>query len=100
MKFTEEEKIEAVRRVIEEHQSIGNSARAIGMNPSLLKDYVCRVHAHGYECVKGRRTKRYHSGSFKVQVIKYMKENKLSCNATAAQCWKKSSKYSIAPFIG
>lgn len=84
MKYTEHEKIEAVKRVIEDHQSIGSSARAIGMSPTLLKSYVGRVREYGYGCLTEQSKKRYHSGSFKVQVIEYMRENKLSCIATAA----------------
>ena len=51
MKYTGHEKIEAVKRIIEDHQSIESSARAIGMSPILLKSYVGRVREYGYGCL-------------------------------------------------
>jgi transposase len=83
MKFTEQEIINAVKNVIEDHQTIGRAARAAGMSTTQLRNYVGKVREHGYASIKIRRKKRYHSGSFKVQVIEYLREHKLSCYATA-----------------
>lgn len=84
MKFTKQEVIQAVRRVLEEKQSIQSSAKSIGMSKTLLLSYVQRAREHGYGCLDRPTNIKKYSGDFKIQVVEYGRKNQLSCNATAA----------------
>lgn len=84
MKFKEKEIIDAVKRVLENGDSIQGSAKSIGMSKATLQVYVCRVREHGYSClIRSHKNKNY-DGAFKIHVVEYMRENHLSSYSTAA----------------
>lgn len=84
MKFREQEVIEAVKRVLEENQSIQESAKLIGMSKSNLQEYVYRAREHGYSCLNKSNQNRHYDGAFKVHVVEYARKNNLSNNAASA----------------
>jgi len=84
MKFTEQEVIGAVKRVLEDGFSVQGSAKAIGMSKSDLQVYVARTRKHGYRClIKYANNKKY-DGRFKVHAVEFMRENHLSTYSAAA----------------
>ena len=83
MPFSYEQKVQAVNMVLNEHLSYLKAGRAISASKNAVMGWVKRVEEHGFECLKavGKRT---HSGEFKVNVVEYMHNNRLSAYAVAA----------------
>lgn len=85
MKFTFEEKLEAVRLVCEERLSFLSAGRKIGASKSTVLSWVGLVKKHGIEALKEKHNSKQHTypGGFKVEVVKYMHEHKISCYTAA-----------------
>jgi len=71
MKFTEEEIIGAVKRVLEDGKSVLGAAKSIGMSRTTLKVYVDRVRKHGYGCLVRSAKRRKFGGTFKVHAVEF-----------------------------
>jgi transposase len=84
MKFTEEEIIGAVKRVLENGRSVLGAAKSIGMSRSTLRAYVERANVHGYSCLVRSANRRKFDGKFKVHVVEFTRENSLSSTEAAA----------------
>jgi len=84
VKFTEKEIINAVKRVLERGDSIGASAKAIGISKTVLQGYVSRAREHGYGCLIKSVGHKNYDGSFKINVVEFMREKHLSTYAAAA----------------
>ncbi len=83
MRFSEQEIIYAVKRVLEEGISLKDSAKEIGISLTTLQLYVARAREHGYSCLMKSAYTTYH-GRFKVYVVEFMRENHLSSYSAAA----------------
>ena len=83
-KFTLEEKKKAVNLVLNEHYSYLRAARSIGASKTTVIGWVNIVMNHGFEALPSGKTHSTYTGAFKLEVVKYMQENKLSSYATAA----------------
>lgn len=86
MAFTFEEKLKAVKLVCEERLSFLAAGRNIGASKSTVLAWVQLVREHGIEALKERHNSERHSysGEFKLKVVEYMHENKMSCYSAAA----------------
>ena len=82
-KYSYEEKLEAVIRVIEEGMSCKASARILGTAEEHLRRWVMRYRQFGAEGLLLRHGS--YDGNFKVSVIEYMHEKHLSLAQTAAK---------------
>lgn len=82
-KHTLETKIKVVSFVLKENHSKKAAAREFNINKSIVRTWIYAYENHGIEGLKIRDN--FYSGDFKVNVIKYMLENKLSANMTAAE---------------
>ena len=82
-KFSNEEKLEAVLRVVEEGMSLEASARILGCGYTPLRRWVKRYEALGPEGLLLKQGS--YTGDFKHSVVKYMHANKLSVFETAAK---------------
>ena len=80
-KFTYEEKLEAVLRVVEEGMSYRSSAKILGVRFSALQRWVARYEQFGTEGLLLKHGS--YDGKFKVSVIEYMHANHLSLFKTA-----------------
>ena len=80
-KYSVQEKLEAVLRVIDDGMSQKESARILGTNKSCVKVWVDMYTQHGIEGLISR-THTY-TGEFKVSVVEYMHTNHLSIRQTA-----------------
>jgi transposase len=80
-KFSYEEKLEAVLRVVNDHMSCKASARILGATNELIRQWVMRYNQFGTEGLLLKHGS--YSGEFKVSVIEYMHANQLSMVETA-----------------
>jgi transposase len=82
-KYSLETKVEVVSYVLEENQSKKAAARKFKIDRNLVRAWVYTYEIHGIE---GLRSKNYfYSGFFKANVVRYMLENEVSANKTAAR---------------
>ena len=75
-KYTYEEKLEAVLRVIDKGMSYGESARILGTCKEVVRRWTARYNQFGTEGLLMKHGT--YSGDFKLSVIKYMHDNHLS----------------------
>ncbi len=75
-KYTEQEKLEAVLRCIDESMSYRHSAHILGCDPKLVEQWVKMYQLHGTEGLSESH-KRF-PGEFKIYVVEYMRRNQLS----------------------
>ncbi len=75
-KYTEQEKLEAVLRRVDENMSYRHSAHILGCDPKLVEQWVKMYQLHGTEGLSESH-KRF-SGEFKIYVVEYMHRNQLS----------------------
>ena len=89
-KYSLEEKLEAVLRVVNGETSIGTSARIMGVHLGQLQKWLKLYNEHG---TKGLiNSGASYDGKFKIKVVEYMHKNRLSCIETAAKfCIKGTS---------
>ena len=80
-KYSVQEKLEAVLRVIDDGMSQKESARILGTNKSSVKVWVDMYTQHGIQGLISR-THTY-TGEFKVSVVEYMHTNHLSIRQAA-----------------
>lgn len=82
MSFTCKQKMQAVNLVTEEGYSYKKAGDVIGASKTMVIGWVKLVELHG---VKGLERRAYttYSGQFKVNVIRYMHDNHLSCHAAS-----------------
>ena len=82
-KYSYEEKLATVLRVVDEGMSCKASAHILGTAEEQVRRWVKRFQMFG---VEGLQTKREHyDGAFKVAVIEYMHEHQLSLFETAVK---------------
>ena len=82
-KYSYEEKLEAVLRVIEGGMSIQRSGRILGTNYAQVQRWVARYQQFGPEGLLLKHGT--YDGAFKVSVIEYMHANHLSLFQTAVK---------------
>ena len=82
-KYSYEEKLEAVLRVVEGGMSIKNSAKILGTAHEHVRRWVMRYEQFGPEGLIVKHGS--YSGSFKVSVIEYMHKNHLSLSQAAVK---------------
>ena len=82
-KYSYEEKLEAVLRVIEDGMSVRESAHILGTNIAPVQRWVARYRQFGPEGLLLKH--RTYDGAFKVSVVEYMHENHLSLFQTAVK---------------
>ena len=75
-KYSYEEKLEAVIRVVESGMGCESSARIMGVHHSMVEQWVARYRQFGPEGLLLKHGS--YSGAFKVSVIEYMHNNHLS----------------------
>lgn len=80
-KYSFQEKLEAVLRVIDDGMSLNESACILGANKSCVKVWVDMYNQHGIEGLHSK--KHTYTGEFKVSVVEYMHTNHLSIRQTA-----------------
>lgn len=82
-KYSFEEKMEAVLRIVEDGMSTHESARIMGIVPSVLQRWRDLYLQHGAKALlNGGAT---YNGEFKVMVVEYMHNNNLSAVAAKAK---------------
>lgn len=81
MKYTLQEKYEAVERVIKGVVSCRASARILGTNESLIKRWIDFYKKYGIDGL--RHEGKTYTGEFKLSVIKYLLNNNCSIDGTA-----------------
>ena len=82
-KYSLEEKLEAVIRVINGDTSIHESARIMGVNLVQIQKWLKLYKEHG---TKGLiNSGASYDGKFKIMIVEYMHKNHLSCIETAAK---------------
>ena len=82
-KYSYEEKLEAVLRVIDDGMSLGDSAKIIGTAKEHLRRWVMRYEQFGPEGLLKKHGS--YNGVFKVSVVEYMHMNHLSIAQTAVK---------------
>ena len=84
-KISNEIRLEAVQRVVEDGMSISASARLAGVHKSMLQEWIMQYREHGAEGVikQDRKHKKY-TGEFKIEVVEYAHTNHLSAGAASA----------------
>lgn len=83
MKYSYEEKLQAVLLVVSSYHSLTQVAKDLGTHPEHLRRWVKRYEEYGEE---GLLMKRYtYSGDFKLSALRYMFENHLSLRQTAVK---------------
>ena len=82
-KYSYEEKLEAVLRVVEEGMSIKASAKILGTAYEHVRRWVKRYEQFGPEGLVMKHGS--YDGDFKLSVIKYMHENHLSVSEAAVE---------------
>ena len=87
-KYTFEEKLEAVLRVLNEGMSKAESAHILGVSKSKLIEWINIYREHGAEYLMNGGAS--YDGHFKVMVIEYMHANHLSSYSVAAKFGIKS----------
>ncbi len=87
-KYTYEEKLEAVLRVLNDEMGVNESARVLGCIPISLRQWIGLYKAHGPDALLNGGCS--YSGEFKISVVEYMHSNHLSSVSTAAHFGIKS----------
>ena len=82
-KYSFEEKLEAVLRVVDDGMSQSQSARILGTNKIQVQRWVARYNQFGPEGLSIKHGS--YTGDFKVSVIEYMHKNHLSLFQTAVK---------------
>lgn len=82
-KYSYEEKLEAVLRVIEDGMSVKESAHILGTNIAPVQRWVARYRQFGPEGLLLKHGT--YDGAFKVSVVEYMHDNHLSLFQTAVK---------------
>ena len=82
-KYSYEERLEAVLRVVEEGMSVKASAKILGTAYEHVRRWVKRYEQFGPEGLLLKP--RSYDGSFKISVIEYMHENHLSLSQAAVK---------------
>ena len=82
-KYSYEERLEAVLRVVEEGMSVRKSAKILGTAYEHVRRWVMRYEQFGPEGLIVKHGS--YSGAFKVAVIEYMHENHLSLSQAAVK---------------
>ena len=82
-KYSYEEKLEAVQRVIDDKMSAQSSANILGTNHTQVQRWVARYKQFGVEGLLMKHGS--YSGDFKISVIEYMHANHLSLFQTAVK---------------
>ena len=82
-KFSYEEKLEAVLRVVENGMSAQTSAKILGTTKVIVQRWVARYQQFGPEGLLLKHGS--YDGAFKVSVIEYMHDNHLSLFQTAVK---------------
>lgn len=82
-KYSYEDKLKAVLRVLEDGMSYRDSARILGNTGEQVRCWVKRYEQFGSEGLTMKHGS--YSGDFKLSVIKYMHENHLSMSETAVK---------------
>lgn len=82
-KYSYEEKLEAVLRVVDDGMSLKNSAKITGTAGEHVRRWVMRYEQFGSEGLLLKHGS--YDGAFKLSVIEYMHENHLSLAQTAAK---------------
>ena len=82
-KYSYEEKLEAVLRVLEEGMSVRTSANILGTAYEHVRRWVMRYEQFGPEGLIVKHGS--YSGAFKVSVIEYMHENHISLSQAAVK---------------
>ena len=82
-KYSYEEKLEAVLRVVEDGMGCGTSARIMGVRHSLVEGWVARYRQFGPEGILIKHGT--YDGAFKISVIEYMHDNHLSLRQAAVK---------------
>ena len=80
-KYSQEEKLEAVLRVVEEGMSLENSAKILGTAYSQVRRWVKRYEQFGVEGLLMKQGT--YNGDFKISVVEYMHKHHLSLFQTA-----------------
>ena len=80
-KFSTEEKLEAVLRVVDDGMSYRNSARILGCATRNVEKWVYRYRQFGIEGLLMKQGS--YTGDFKLSVIQYMHEHHLSLSQAA-----------------
>ena len=80
-KFSTEEKLEAVLRVVNDGMSYRNSARILGCATRNVEKWVYRYRQFGFEGLLMKQGS--YTGDFKLSVIQYMHEHHLSLSQAA-----------------
>ena len=81
-KYTFEEKLEAVLRVVNADLSIHESAHILGCDHTDVLKWTKLYQEHGAEALTNGGAR--YDGEFKIMVVEYMHANHLSCRETAA----------------
>lgn len=81
LKYSYEEKLKAVLRVIDDGMSIEASARIIGVNKKQLRLWIGHYNVLGKEGLSIKN--RTYTGEYKIYVIEYMHNNNMSLFETA-----------------
>ena len=81
IKYSYEDKLNAVLRIIDDGMSTRESARILGTSPSNVRMWKQLFLVHGPDALKYKRTN--YDGTFKVAVIEYMHKHNLSQVETA-----------------
>ena len=69
-KISNEIRLEAVQRVVEDGMSISASARLAGVHKSMLQEWVMQYREHGAEgVIKQDRKQKKYTGEFKIEVV-------------------------------
>lgn len=87
-KYTFDEKLEAVLRVINEDTGVNESARILGCPQVSLRQWIGLYKVHGPAALIGSGAS--YTGEFKVSVVEYMHSNCLSAVSAAAHFGIKS----------
>ncbi len=82
-KYSSEEKLEAVLRVLRDGMSLQQSGKIIGAHKSCVQNWVHLYEELGPEGLIIKQGS--YTGEFKQNVIEYMHANQLSCRVTAAK---------------
>lgn len=80
-KYSEQEKLEAVLRCVDEDMSYRHSAHILGCDPKLVEQWVKLYQVQGKRALE--TSHKHFSGEFKLYVVEYMYENQLSQMETA-----------------
>lgn len=88
-KYSFKDKLEAVLRVKNDGWSTRESARVLGVHHSAVTRWIQLYDVNGYDGLTNEGAS--YDGNFKIMVVKYMHENDLSPNETAAKFCIKGS---------